>query len=122
MTELRVDENEDIKSGYTINLLFEGNPYFHNKCLSKAFHFNDEGIAFITRNHSISQYSPLGEMAIVPSPIQWKDSDLVSQNSDSFFATWFQSNPNGEEDTIADVIHDSLWPNPLQSYMAIPTD
>lgn len=43
LTQMEVEEFEDIKSGYKINFHFEENPYFENKVLVKEFHFASSG-------------------------------------------------------------------------------
>ena len=42
LTELEVEEFEDIKSGYKVTLRFKENPYFTNDVLIKEFHITDE--------------------------------------------------------------------------------
>nr|CAD7257781.1 unnamed protein product [Timema shepardi] len=38
LSKLVVEEFDDIKSGYRINLHFDANPYFENDVLTKEFH------------------------------------------------------------------------------------
>ena len=42
LTELEVEEFEDIKSGYKVTLRFKENPFFTNDVLVKEFHITDE--------------------------------------------------------------------------------
>lgn len=43
LNKLEVEEFEDIKSGYRINLHFDENPYFENEVLTKEFHLGSTG-------------------------------------------------------------------------------
>ena len=43
MTQLEVEEFEDIKSGYRIKFHFSTNPYFSNDVLVKEFHLGTSG-------------------------------------------------------------------------------
>merc|ERR1719474_2213931 len=43
LNKLEVEECEDIKSGYKINLHFDQNPYFEDKLLTKEFHIGSSG-------------------------------------------------------------------------------
>lgn len=45
MTQLEVEEFEDIKSGYRIKFHFSKNPYFTNDVLVKEFHLGSSGNA-----------------------------------------------------------------------------
>ena len=43
LSTLEVEEFDDIKSGYKINLHFDTNPYFEDKLLTKEFHVASTG-------------------------------------------------------------------------------
>ena len=43
MTQLEVEEFDDIKSGYRIKFHFSSNPYFKNEVLQKEFHLGSSG-------------------------------------------------------------------------------
>ena len=43
LIEIDVEEDEDIKSGYTITFVFEKNEFFTNDKIVKKFHMNAEG-------------------------------------------------------------------------------
>merc|ERR1712020_352455 len=43
LNKLEVEEFEDIKSGYKINLHFDQNPYFEDSVLTKEFHMGSTG-------------------------------------------------------------------------------
>mmetsp|Transcript_10805 Transcript_10805/g.18116 ORF Transcript_10805/g.18116 Transcript_10805/m.18116 type:complete len:262 (+) Transcript_10805:9-794(+) len=43
LTELNVSENDDVKSGYTIELHFSPNIFFHNRKLTKELRYADDG-------------------------------------------------------------------------------
>ena len=42
LTEMEVEEFEDIKSGYKVSFRFKENPFFSNELLVKEFHISDE--------------------------------------------------------------------------------
>ncbi|KAG4400918.1 hypothetical protein AAZX31_07G150900 [Glycine max] len=53
---LDVEDNKDVKSGYSITFNFNPNPYFQNTKLTKTFTFLEEGTTKITAT-----------------PIKWKE-------------------------------------------------
>ncbi|RZC16555.1 NAP1-related protein 2 isoform A, partial [Glycine soja] len=108
---LDVEDNKDVKSGYSITFNFNPNPYFENIKLTKTFTFLEEGTAKITAT-----------------PIKWKmergQEDMfcitisIFSISLSLFFSWFsdceQKNDVDEiHDEVAELIKDDLWPNPL---------
>jgi len=122
LTKLEVEEFEDIKSGYKINLLFDQNPYFEDDVLTKEFHMESTG-------DPVSQSTK----------IRWKEGfDLAAKAAQraaaasakngggrkrplehrSFFS-WFCDNTDPTTDDVAEVIKDDMWPNPLQ-YFLVP--
>lgn len=116
LIKLDVEEFEDIKSGYRLNFCFEENPYFDNTVLTKEF-----------------QLGSLGVPTSLSIPIRWKEGmDLTQTNEPtctrigrkrqrdqrSFFA-WYNDHIDPTSDTIAEIIKDDLWHNPLQ-YFLVP--
>ncbi|KAK4871521.1 hypothetical protein RN001_015645 [Aquatica leii] len=116
LTKLDVEEFEDIKSGYRLHFHFEDNPYFDNTVLTKEF-----------------QLGNLGAPTSLSIPIRWKDDmDLTQTNEPtctrtgrkrqldqrSFF-TWYNDHVDPTSDSIAEIIKDDLWHNPLQ-YFLVP--
>jgi len=123
LTKLEVEEFEDIKSGYKINLLFDQNPYFEDDVLTKEFHMESTG-------DPVSQSTK----------IRWKEGfDLVAKAAQRAaaaknggggggrkrpleqrtFFSWFCDNTDPTTDDVAEVIKDDMWPNPLQ-YFLVP--
>jgi len=107
LTELLVEEFDDIKSGFKIHLNFDTNPFFENKVLSKDFNYSKEGILKVT-----------------PTKVEWKGGqnltkarniDDATNNGDteSFF-NWF--NEDDQDIELGEIIKDELWTNPLKYY------
>jgi len=118
LSKLEVDEFEDIKSGYKIKFHFTSNPYFTNEELVKEF-----------------QLGSSGDPTSTSTEISWKDGynltakaaqrAAVAKGSrkrhleNRTFFTWFCDNLDPQQDDVAEVIKDDLWPNPLQ-YFLVP--
>merc|ERR1712080_409769 len=115
LSQLEVEEFEDIKSGYRIKFHFDENPYFENDMLTKEFHLGRSG-----------------DPASQSTPIKWKpDMDLTAKSKDEkptgkkrpretrTYFNWFSDNGDPSADDIAEVIKDDMWPNPLQ-YFLVP--
>jgi len=122
LTKLEVEEFEDIKSGYKINLFFDQNPYFEDDVLTKEFHMGSTG-------DPVSQSTK----------IRWKEGfDLAAKAAqraaaaaaaksggrkrpleNRTFFSWFCDNVDPSTDDVAEVIKDDMWPNPLQ-YFLVP--
>ncbi|CAJ2664541.1 unnamed protein product [Trifolium pratense] len=121
LSSLEVEDNKDVKSGYTITLNFNPNPFFENSKLSKTFTFLEEGTTKITAT-----------------PIKWKEGKEIpngvnhekngnkrapcddSCGNECSFLSWFSdSDPEQKDDMIdlhdevAELIKDDLWSNPL---------
>ncbi|KAH9491680.1 hypothetical protein Btru_031204 [Bulinus truncatus] len=108
LTKVKVQEFEDIKSGYRINFYFDSNPYFSNEMLTKEFLLNDTG-----------------DPSSQSTPIKWKEGkDLTKkgnatkgkkrshEDQESFFS-WFGDHGDAGADELGEVIKDDIWPNPL---------
>ncbi|XP_067941195.1 protein SET-like [Watersipora subatra] len=115
LSKVEVEEFEDIKSGFSVTLHFNKNPYFENAFLKKEFHLNESG-----------------EPSANASGIQWKEGkDLTKQangesrkrtlDSESFF-TWFSDTTDAGADELGEVMKDDIWPNPLQYYLSSELD
>jgi len=114
LSQLEVEEFEDIKSGYRIKFHFDENPYFENDVLTKEFHLGSSG-----------------DPASQSTPIKWKEGmDLTAKNKEEnkgkkrpretrTYFNWFSDNGDPSADDIAEVIKDDMWPNPLQ-YFLVP--
>ncbi|KAL1495225.1 hypothetical protein AB1Y20_017088 [Prymnesium parvum] len=56
LEELTVEENEDIRSGYSIRLRFTANPYFHDAVVEKRLCYGEGG-----------------ELSMHTTPLEWKE-------------------------------------------------
>ncbi|OIW18494.1 hypothetical protein TanjilG_13246 [Lupinus angustifolius] len=121
---VEVEDNKDVKSGYTITFSFKPNPYFEDTKLIKTYTFLDEGTTKITAT-----------------PIKWKEGQGIL-NGDSHkkngtkrayfdvsFFSWFTDCEEKDDDKddihdeVAELIKDDLWPNPLTYFNnGIPVD
>lgn len=112
LTNVEVQDFEDIKSGYKISFHFKTNPYFEDAVIYKEFHLNNEG-----------------EPSSTSSGIKWKSGkDLTKKSNgttsseentpDESFFSWFTDNSDATSDELGEVIKDDIWPNPLQYYLA----
>ncbi|RZC10684.1 NAP1-related protein 2 isoform B [Glycine soja] len=110
---LDVEDNKDVKSGYSITFNFNLNPYFENAKLTKTFTFLEEGTTKITAT-----------------PIKWKEGKGLPNGVEhdkngkkraridiSFFSWFSDCEQKGDmdeiHDEVAELIKDDLWPNPL---------
>uniref|UniRef100_A0A7S0RMJ1 Uncharacterized protein n=1 Tax=Pyramimonas obovata TaxID=1411642 RepID=A0A7S0RMJ1_9CHLO len=112
LTELDVQDTEDVKSGYTITFKWMENPFFTDSELKKVFTFEETGT-----------------LNIEGTDIDWKKgmdptkpaADLGGKRGreeESFFQ-WFyttQQLPNGMVDEIAVTIKDDIWVSPLKYF------
>eukprot|EP00002_Diphylleia_rotans_P018445 TRINITY_DN3572_c0_g2_i1.p1 TRINITY_DN3572_c0_g2~~TRINITY_DN3572_c0_g2_i1.p1 ORF type:complete len:239 (-),score=72.88 TRINITY_DN3572_c0_g2_i1:252-968(-) len=109
LIDLEVEDYEDVKSGFRINMKFAPNPYFANDVLSKEFN-----------------YSPEGVLRVVPTKIQWKSGKNLteapaqaaagalkrqSREANSFFM-WFDE--SDQEIDLAEILKEDVWPNPVR--------
>merc|ERR1711892_1420523 len=118
LDRLEVEEFEDIKSGYKIIFHFSENPYFSNPSLCKEF-----------------QLGSSGDPTSSSTEIGWKEGYNLTAKAEQraaavkgqrkrhletrTFFTWFCDNMDPQQDDVAEVIKDDLWPNPLQ-YFLVP--
>lgn len=117
MTQLEVEEFEDIKSGYRIKFHFSKNPYFTNNVLTKEFHL---GTSDPKSESTKIEWS--ADMNLVKSARsrqeKLKQGRKRGLDVKSFFL-WFEDHEDPSQDDIAEVIKDDMWPNPLQ-YFLVP--
>ncbi|KAJ3679662.1 hypothetical protein LUZ60_017673 [Juncus effusus] len=116
LESLDVEDNKDLKSGYSIVLNFSENPYFEDKKLTKTYTFSEEGTATVSAT-----------------TIKWKEGMNVANGNahekkkgnkrelveESFF-TWFSETKQGKidlgDEQVAEIIKEDLWPNPLKYF------
>merc|ERR1711997_1282124 len=119
LDKLDVEEFEDIKSGYKIQFSFSENPYFSNKVLTKEFQLGSTG----DPNSSSTDIDwktgyNLVEKAAQRAAVARAGSRKRHLENRTFFS-WFCDNSDPQQDDVAEVIKDDLWPNPLQ-YFLVP--
>jgi len=113
MTQLKVEETEDIRSGYKIVFEFKTNPFFENTELEKEFTMSESG-----------------DMGTHETKINWKAGMALTEKGGdkgkgkkrgrgeeppSFFS-WFEDTSMGS-DEVGEVIKDDIWANPMQYYL-----
>ncbi|XP_040870582.1 NAP1-related protein 2 [Glycine max] len=114
---LDVEDNKDVKSGYSITFNFNPNPYFENIKLTKTFTFLEEGTAKITAT-PIKWKMERGQGKAMPNELDHDKNGNKWARIDISFFSWFsdceQKNDVDEiHDEVAELIKDDLWPNPL---------
>merc|ERR1719356_850973 len=118
LEKLDVEEFEDIKSGFKIQFFFSENPYFSTNVLCKEFQLGSSGdpnsksteIAWKDGYNLVEKAAQRAALA--------KGSRKRQLETRTFF-TWFCDNTDPQQDDVAEVIKDDLWPNPLQ-YFLVP--
>ncbi|KAL3819404.1 hypothetical protein ACJIZ3_005361 [Penstemon smallii] len=115
---LEVEDNKDVKSGYSITFNFKPNPYFEDTKLTKTFTFLEEGTTKITAT-SIKWKEG---MDIAANGVAEESKGNKRSHAEESFFTWFSDSEfKGDVDEIhdeqvADIIKDDLWPNPLSYF------
>jgi len=120
LEKLEVEEFEDIKSGFKIQLHFSENQYFSNKTLVKEFQLGSSGDP--TSSSSDIQWKAgynLVEKAAQRSALARDKAKGKRHLEVRTFFEWFCDNSDPQQDDVAEVIKDDLWPNPLQ-YFLVP--
>merc|ERR1712037_78674 len=104
LTSIDVVENEDIKSGFSMEFKFKKNPYFTNESITKKVTMNEEG-----------------DNTVEITTIDWTDKDMKEKcapEADEGFVSWLQSEVDPEMDDIGNLIKDDLFPTPMEYYNA----
>jgi len=120
LTELEVEEFEDIKSGYKVTLRFKENPFFTNDVLVKEFHITDE----TAESEGTPSFS---------TEIKWKPGKSLVPKADlkagakrgkdditgaaATFFSWFNETAEDGICEIGESLKDDIWPNPLQYFL-----
>ncbi|CAD7699081.1 unnamed protein product [Ostreobium quekettii] len=113
LSEVMVDDSEDIKSGFKITFRFKANPYFEDAELQKSVNFAEDGTLHVDGT-----------------PPSWKEGMGPSEDGAavggkrgrehvySFFQWFVESGTldSGHQDEIAAIIKDEIWPNPHKYY------
>ncbi|KHJ87207.1 nucleosome assembly protein [Oesophagostomum dentatum] len=102
LTNIEVDEFDDIKSGFRLRFFFSQNEFFENEKIEKEYNLGD---------------TP----STTGTTIRWKEGKNLGKKGDSSsplsFFEWLSENVDPAHDDIAEVIKDDMWPNPLQYYL-----
>jgi len=104
LESVNVEDFEDIKLGFRIELRFRPNEWFKNSLLTKEFRFTEDG-----------EFE-----SVLPSKIDWKEGkDLTIQNVDdddhqeSFFSFWFDA--QNQDIEVAEMIKE-IFASPAKFY------
>ncbi|KAG8388680.1 hypothetical protein BUALT_Bualt02G0150500 [Buddleja alternifolia] len=114
LSNIEVEDSIDVKSGYSIAFSFNPNPYFENAKLTKSFKFLEDGTTEITST-SIKWKEGMG---LANGVAEEKNGNKRSHAEESFFSWFNDAQHKGDMDEIqdeqvAEIIKDDLWPNPL---------
>lgn len=124
MVNLDVEEYEDIKSGYKLNLHFVENPYIANEVITKEFQIVSSEEVVSVETHIEFKNTPKGQSLkrIVETSIaQNRRGRRPGSTQQSFFAWLVESSEPGADD-IAEILKDQIWPNPLEFFLSGPED
>lgn len=104
LTSIDVQEDDDIKSGFTITFTFQKNDYFENETIAKKYHMSAEG-----------------EVKNSNTEIKWKKDKNPKniENVEAEFVEWLEFENEDTSDDIADLIKDDLWLNPYQYFLGL---
>uniref|UniRef100_A0A5F4W2L5 Testis-specific Y-encoded-like protein 3 n=1 Tax=Callithrix jacchus TaxID=9483 RepID=A0A5F4W2L5_CALJA len=106
LMNLEVRELRHSRTGCKFKFRFWSNPYFQNKVIVKEY-----------------ECRPSGRVVSVATRIRWHRGQeppaLVHRNRDTVrsFFSWFSQHSLPEADSVAQIIKDDLWANPLQYYL-----
>ncbi|XP_047970166.1 NAP1-related protein 2 isoform X1 [Salvia hispanica] len=118
LINLEVEDCKDVKCGYSITFEFKPNPYFEETKLTKTFTFLEEGTTKISST-SIKWKEGMGIANGVAA--EEKKGNKRPQTEESFFSWFNESQHTGEmgeidDEQIAEIIKEDLWPNPLNYF------
>lgn len=124
MTNLDVEELEDIKSGYNLKFYFSENPYIKNDLIVRELrHLNSEEVVTGTTGIEYKD-TPQGRKLkeiVQNSILQQRRKVRPEEMQPSFFAWLSQQSEPGSDD-IAEIIKDQIWPSPLEFFFTTPDD
>ncbi|KAK9829751.1 hypothetical protein WJX72_007675 [[Myrmecia] bisecta] len=111
LTQMDVEDFPDIKSGYRLTFTFGPNAFFNDTQLVRELHWDTED----------------GHLQITAPQPQWKAGKDYTQPvkrkrgtpaAPRSFMRWLTSEEvPGEEDEIAEIIKNEIWPNPLKLFL-----
>jgi len=120
LTEMEVEEFEDIKSGYKVSFRFKENPFFSNELLVKEFHISDETSEGDTAASKSTEIKWKPGKSLVPKPDAKAGAKRSKDEMSSGAATFFSWFIDCVEDGICEIgesLKDDIWPNPLQYFL-----
>ena len=110
LEKLEVEEFEDIKSGFKIQLHFSENQYFFNKTLLKEFQLGSSGDPTSTSTDiEWKQGYNLVEKAQKRTALAREKAKGKRHLEVRTFFEWFCDNSDPQQDDVAEVIKDDLW-------------
>lgn len=111
LTEVMVDDSDDIKSGFKITFRFKENPYFNDSELQKSVNFAEDGTLHVDGT------PPDWKEGMGPSDEGATTSGKRTRGNVYSLFQWFVESgtlDSGQQDEIAAIIKDEIWPNPLK--------
>jgi len=119
LSEMEVEEFDDIKSGYKISFRFRENPFFVNDVLVKEFHISDEAAEAEEAASKATEIKWKPGKSLAPKPdlkAGMKRSKEEMGGPTSFFNWFVDANDDGICE-IGESLKDDIWPNPLQYFL-----
>jgi len=118
LTNVEVQEFEDIKSGFKIVFHFDAtkNPFFENETLTKEFHQSLVGEA--TSKSTEIKWKPGKNLCAVEASSAKTAQKRAHKESSTFFG-WYTGQLNLTAEDYGEVIKEDVWPNPLQYFLAM---
>ena len=117
LRSLDVEDFDDVKSGLKIIFKFKTNAFFKNSELVKEYHFGETSTTCSTK----IQWKP-GKNLVLKAKQEQKRVKCGSKRKmvpDCTFFQWFCTNGElANDDEIAELLKDEMWPNPLQFFLA----
>jgi template-activating factor I len=124
MTNLDVEELEDIKSGYNLKFYFAENPYIKNDLIVRELrHLNSEEVVVGTTGIEYKD-TPQGRKLkeIVENSIMQQRRKVRPEEMQPSFFAWLTQQGEPGSDEIAEIIKDQIWPSPLEFFFSTPDD
>lgn len=124
MSNLDVEEYEDIKSGYKLKFHFRENPYITNQVITKEFQIvsSEEVVSGVSPiEYKTTEKGQALKQVVENSIAQNRRVRRPGSTQQSFFA-WLVEPSESGTDEIAEILKDQIWPNPLEFFFATPED
>lgn len=124
MTNVDVEELEDIKSGYNLKFYFNENPYIRNDLIVRELrHLDSEEV--VTGTTAIEyKDTPEGTKLkeLVENSIAHQARKVRPEMVPQSFFAWLSQQCEPGADDIAEIIKDQIWPSPLEFFFTTPDD